>query len=179
MAPESKKWLRHYGYDRLYTDRAINELGRPKLIETLLALKTGDELILPRPSNAVRGSFEMTNLLEICRIKGVRLISIEDRLDTKDILFPNPTSETLLNIMCRLPMEVIELRKEIERARPYASSHAQQSIKEMRLHRDFIIVNMYLSGHTLEAIRKRTGIAESTLYCVLRRHGISPRRNQR
>ena len=53
----------------------------------MAALQRGDELVIPKFSNALRGSREL--VLESCRVKVIRIISIQDSDKTRsNILFP-------------------------------------------------------------------------------------------
>ena len=69
-------------------------------------------------SNAVRGSRELASLIELCRIKVVRIISVHDKIDTKNILFPDTKVSDVIEMFGSLPEECAALRN--------ASSHIVQ-----------------------------------------------------
>ena len=62
-------------------------------------------------SNAVRGSRELAALIELCRIKVVRIISIHDKIDTAGELFPETTQSDVMAMVGSLPEETMALRK--------------------------------------------------------------------
>lgn len=61
-----------------------------------LPCKGGDELVIPKFSNAIRGSRELATFLEFCRVKAIRVISIHDRIDSKNQLFPETKPSDVL-----------------------------------------------------------------------------------
>ena len=74
--------------------------------------------ILTKFSNAVRGSRELASLIELCRIKVVRIISVHDKIDTKNISFPDTKVSDVIEMFGSLPEECAALRN--------ASSHIVQ-----------------------------------------------------
>lgn len=62
---------------------------RPMWKQLISSLERGDELVVSRFSNALRGTRELATFIEYCRVKVVRIISIQDRIDTFDELFPD------------------------------------------------------------------------------------------
>lgn len=68
-----------------------------------LKLERGDEIVVPKFSNAVRGSRELASFIEFCRIKVVRIISIHDRIDSMGKMFPETTAVDVLNMLGDLP----------------------------------------------------------------------------
>ena len=77
-------------------------------------LQRGKELLIPKFSNALRGSRELAIFLEFCRGKVIRIISIHDRIDSSNILFPETKPSDVLVMMGSLPDEVLALRKSAE-----------------------------------------------------------------
>ena len=94
--------------DREETD---HELMRPQWKQLMNALDRGDELVVSKFSNAVRGVRELAVCIEMCRIKVVRLISIHDRIDSRNELFKETTAAEVLEMVGALPEEIAALRK--------------------------------------------------------------------
>ena len=77
-------------------------------------LQRGKELLIPKFSNALRGSRELATFLEFCQGNVIRIISIHDRIDSSNILFPETKPSDVLVMMGSLPDEVLALRKSAE-----------------------------------------------------------------
>ena len=178
-SPETNSWFSEYKCDKVFFESKENIHTRPKLLEAIRSLSPGDEFVIGKFSHVVRGSFGFMNLIEICRELDIRIISVEDRIDTKDILFDSPSSQSLFRIMGQLPMEVLELRQSIEAPKPYATSVPQTKVRETKRHRNIVAINMYLAGQEMKAIYHHTGISSTTLYRLLQTNGITKRRRQR
>ena len=86
---EDKNWMLQFGCVNVVEEQKEHEKLRPKWKQLLSSLERGDELVVTKFSNAVRGSRELASLIELCRIKVVRIISVHDKIDTKNILFPD------------------------------------------------------------------------------------------
>ena len=80
----------------------------------MAALQRGDELVIPKFSNALRGSRELAIFLEFCRVKIIRIISIHDKIDSNNILFPETKPSDVLIMMGSLPEEILAIRKSAE-----------------------------------------------------------------
>ena len=85
---EDRKWMNEFGCVRIIEESDDNERHRPLWKQLMAALQRGDELVIPKFSNALRGSRELAIFLEFCRVKVIRIISIHDRIDSSNILFP-------------------------------------------------------------------------------------------
>lgn len=101
-----KAWMEDYGCVRIIEEKTEDEKLRPEWKTLLMSLERGDELVISKFSNALRGSRELSFFLELCRIKVIRVISINDRLDSKDQVFPALKTSDFLDIIGSLPAEV-------------------------------------------------------------------------
>ena len=169
---DTKQWFDTYCLDRLLMDNGSHESSRPKLKEALSMLMSGDELILAGFKNAVRSLNELALLIDFCRLKEVRLISVEDEIDTNGELFAAKTQKEFLHLIATLPNEIIEMRQSLGEERLQRTTCAIKDKKRARLKRDQKVINLYLAGHSLEMIMNRTGIKHSCLYNILKRNGI-------
>ena len=111
---EDRKWMNEFGCVRIIEESDDNERHRPLWKQLMAALQRGDELVIPKFSNALRGSRELAIFLEFCRVKVIRIISIHDRIDSSNILFPETKPSDVLVMMGSLPDEVLALRKSAE-----------------------------------------------------------------
>ena len=101
-----KEWMRQYGCVQVVEESVGHETLRPRWKQLMSNLERGDELVVSKFSNAVRGLRELSALIELCRIKVVRIISIHDKIDTDNKLFPDTTPAEVLAMFGALPEEV-------------------------------------------------------------------------
>ena len=167
-------WLKEHVGDNVYVDKASQERSRPKLRQVLRVVQSGDELLIARFSNAVRGIYELTLLRELCRLKEVRLISFEDKYDSAGEIFTNDLSA----VMSKLSSEIITLRKTVEKGTGYIKPLSLVTAREKKVKRNVTAVNMYLAGISISKILAKTKMSKSTLHQILNIYGI-PHRNQR
>ena len=86
-----KEWMQKYGCVQVIEEPVESEALRPKWKQLVASLERGDEVVVAKFSNALRGSRELSAFIELCRIKVVRIISIHDRIDSRGKLFPETT----------------------------------------------------------------------------------------
>ena len=94
------------GCVQVIEEETDHELMRPQWKQLMNALDRGDELVVSKFSNAVRGVRELAFCIEMCRIKVVRLISIHDRIDSRNELFKETTAAEVLEMIGALPEEI-------------------------------------------------------------------------
>ena len=157
--------------------RNATERLRPMWKQLISSLERGDELVVSRFSNALRGTRELATLIEYCRVKVVRIISIQDRIDTFDELFPDTKPSQVIRMFGSLSEECAVLRK--------ASAHIihlQQNIRPpkkseralSKLEREKNIVNMYNEGHSIDDIFAISGFtSRSSVFRILNKHGVT------
>ena len=136
----------------------------------------GDEIVVSKLSNAVRGSRELAVFIELYRVKVVRIVSIHDRIDTGSKLFPETTVADVLLMFGSLPEEAMALRR--------ASDHVQNlqrnlnvrhktKAAETKQERESTIVSMYNSGHTIDDIWTISGFrSRSSIFRILNKYGV-------
>ena len=76
-----KEWMQKYGCVQVIEELVENEALRPRWKQLVANLERGDEIVVAKFSNALRGSRELSAFIELCRIKVVRIISIHDRIN--------------------------------------------------------------------------------------------------
>ena len=159
-----KEWMRQYGCVQVVEESVGHETLRPRWKQLMSNLERGDELVMSKFSNAVRGLRELSALIELCRIKVVRIISIHDKIDTDNKLFPDTT-----------PAEVAVLRKSSDKIiRLQQSISIPISKKSMsKTERDKKIVDMYNNGYSIRDIWKESGVqSKSTVYSILNKYKV-------
>ena len=106
-----RAWMEKYGYCRIIEDSASQEKTRPEWKQLMDCLERGDELVISKFSNALRGVRELAMFLEFCRVKVIRVISIQEKIDSKGELFPSTSIADVLFMFGSLSEEVVALRK--------------------------------------------------------------------
>lgn len=177
---EMKEWMDEYGCVRVMIEESADEKLRPRWKQLMELLNRGDELVLSKFSNAVRSTIDLSNLIEYCRVKAVRLISIGDCIDSAGTLFPKTSAAQVLNIVGALPEETVALRQQ------KAHIISLQRAAKARIHkvssksdREQTVVNMYHQGHSIDDIWKVSGFSSrASVFRVLNRHGVTLNRGK-
>lgn len=169
-----KVWMEQYGCVRIIEEKAEDEKLRPEWKALLMTLERGDELVISKLSNALRGSRELSFFLELCRIKVIRIISINDKMDSKDEVFPALKTSELLDIIGSLPAEVATLRKAAAHIMRLRMVKTKTKATKSRQERETTIVNMYNGGHAIDDIWAVSGFkSRSSIFRVLKKYGIT------
>lgn len=171
---KDKQWMLDNGCEQVIEEQNIHEKLRPEWQRLAEALTCGDELIVGKFSNAVRGPRELAILLELCRINMVRVISIHDKIDSSGELFTDTRTSDILNMMATLPHESLAMRRAsscTNKLKKRMKAHTSSAI--LKLERNKMVVNMYKSGHTIDDIWKRSGFkSRSSLFRILNEAGV-------
>lgn len=176
-----KAWMEQYGCVQVVEEENGHEKVRPAWKQLLANLERGDEIVLSKFSNALRGSRELAAFIEFCRIKVVRIISIHDKIDSRGELFTETRACDVLEMIGSLPEECAALRK--------ASAHIiqlKQNIKQpsspksiSKAEREKTIVAMYNNGHSIDDIWKVSGFnSRSSVFRILNKYGVKLNRGK-
>ena len=171
-----KEWMLQYGCVQVIEESVKHETLRPKWKQLMSNLERGDELVVSKFSNAVRGLRELAALIELCRIKVVRIISIHDKIDTCNELFAETTPAEVLMMFGALPEEVAVLRKSSDKIMRLQQSINTSILTKKSLskaERDKKIVDMYNDGYSIRDIWKESGVrSKSTVYEILNKYRV-------
>lgn len=171
-----KEWMQEYGCVQVIEEPVESEALRPKWKQLVAGLERGDEVVVAKFSNALRGSRELSAFIELCRIKVVRIISIHDRIDSRGKLFPETTVADVLEMFGALPEEVAILRYSSARVLnlQQKAKIPKKTMKAMdKADKENTIVDMYVNGHSFEDIMAVSGYSSrSSVFSVLHRHGV-------
>ena len=175
---EDRKWMNEFGCVRIIEESDDNERHRPLWKQLMAALQRGDELVIPKFSNALRGSRELATFLEFCRVKVIRIVSIHDQIDSRNELFPETRPSDVLEMMGALPEEVLALRKSAEHVvnlqeKMIVSLPPVSSAKMQKLDREKTVINLYVAGHPIDEVWRASGFrSRSSVFRILNKHGI-------
>lgn len=175
------EWMKRFGCIEIVEEQPEDERLRPGWDKLLNCLEYRDELVVPKLSNVLRGSRQLAFFLEFCRIKAIRLVSIHDRIDSDNSLFPETKTSDILATFALLPKEVNANRKSSNHARKLKGRiKVLSQAAYNRSERSKLIINMYNGGHTIDDIWKASGFSSrSSVFRVLNDAGIKLNRTNR
>ena len=179
-ANTDKEWMKRFGCNEIMEEQQDYEL-RTEWNKLLDRLNKGDELVVPKLSHVLRETRQLSYLLEYCRLKEIRLISIHDRIDSGNELFPETQMSDILNVVALLPKEAFDIRKSSDAVRKVKSRMRTLSpVDYNRIERKEFVVNMYKSGHLINEIWKASGFrSRSSVFRVLKESGITLNRGRK
>lgn len=179
-ANTDKEWMKRFGCNEIMEEQQDYEL-RTEWNKLLDRLNKGDELVVPKLSHVLRETRQLSYLLEYCRLKEIRLISIHDRIDSGNELFPETQMSDILNVVALLPKEAFDIRKSSDAVRKVKSRMRTLSpVDYNRIERKECVVNMYKSGHLINEIWKASGFrSRSSVFRVLKEAGITLNRGRK
>lgn len=179
-----RQWMQDYGCLQIIEEKDEDEKARPLWKQLMVALERGDELVISKFSNALRGSQELAIFLEFCRVKVIRIISIHDRIDSRNELFPETKPSDVLEMIGSLPDEAFALRKASEHVtklqeRMIVTLPPVSTSKKKRLEREKTVINLYAAGHPIDEIWRASGFhSRSSVFRILNKHGIKLNRGK-
>ena len=177
---QALQWMNNYGCDTIAKDFIEYEKLRPQWQQTVEKLESGDELVVYKLSNAIRGSRELLFFLEFCRLKNIRIISVLDRIDSHQQLFQDIENMTLhiFDVLANFTSESVELKKKVTSIqRTSKKQMAKRQVGVSKLERN---MNLYKSGYPINEIWKQSGFrSRSSVFRILNDAGIKLQRGNR
>lgn len=161
------------GCCRIFRESRYDTQTRPERRTLLRQIGNNDEIIVPRLCHIINGCSNLAVLLEYCEARNIRLISIRDRIDTAGILYDGESDRNIVSAFKTLTSDVAAIKKENGEKPLQTQSQAQTSAKERRTQRDSRVISMYLTGLNTGEILRHNNISKTTLFRVLRKHGIT------
>ena len=172
------QWMRDFGCVEIVEEEETNEALRPRWKLLLSNLGFGDTLVVSKLSNAVRGARELSVFLELCRVQNIRLISINDRIDSRGEFFPETRNSDILNVIATLPAEAAALRSKSASKRKVIKKKKPEVITKDK--RNKRVVNMYKSNYSIDDIWKASGFrSRSSIFRILKDEGIKLRNKRK
>lgn len=160
---------------RIYNEDRCDESCRPLRRHMVNQIQPGDCIVTPKLTHLAKGCIQLSALLRMCHVRNVRLVAIEDEIDTGGELYPECSDKNLVSAFREFPYDFVDLKAEIQK-QSHRSADKDIHRKATRMKRDEQAINMYLSGINLDDILRATGMGMSTLYRILRNNGIKRNR---
>ena len=160
--PQLKKLQCHTIYiedkedkERLAWNRFLSELGE------------GDVAVLLSFNNAFKSYSDLMFFLKLCSGKGIRIISIQDALDSSDELFPHQGTQCIFSTIAGM------LKKNAEEFDDFEAEMISEKRREKKLKKYRMVINMYNAGYTIREIMSRTGYrGKSNIYRILHMYNV-------
>ncbi len=131
------------------------------------AIQKGDTVVFLSMKGIFPSVETFLMFLRFCQNEEVRLISIQDEIDTADVIFPLPCSSRWMKILCSL-----QSTKGTEHDDAQAELIAETAHERM-LKRHCMVMNLYQSGTKIKEIMKLTGYKSSrSVYTILHDNNI-------
>lgn len=177
---ESLVQMKNVGCDKIIIEDGMQEKLRPEWRKMLSRIQKNDTIVITKLSHALRGIRELGAFLDLCHQYNIRLISIDDKIDTLGLLYRETTVGDVMTTIGKLSSEVMSLRKVEGRAvRLRKETHPKTLKAGLKLDREKTVVNMYNSGHSIDDIWKVSGYKSRTsVFRVLNRHGVQLNRGR-
>lgn len=139
---------------------------REKWTEFIDILQEGDTAIIYSFSNTFVNYHDMIFFLKYCFTQDIRIVSLADKLDTQDILFPETHTKDVLLLVCKM---FLQKKKSIDNL----EAEYSQSKSEEKLKRYMLVINMYSSGYSIKDIMTKTGYrGKSNIYRILKMYDV-------
>lgn len=149
--------------------------SRPQWKQLMASLGRGDELVVAKFSNAVRDLRGLAALVELCRIKVVRLVSIHDKIDTLGELFPDTTAAQVLEMVRGPARRGSRVTQVVQPYHATATNHQATGNEEGHVEGGTgkTIVDMYNNGYSIDDIWEVSGFnSKSSIWRVLNKYGV-------
>ncbi len=170
---EDRQWMMDYGCDNIIEENGAQEKLRPQWKRLLGNCAANDTIVISRLSNALRGVRELGAFLDLCNQYNLRLISIQDKIDTGGELFIETKAADVLSIIGSLSSEANVLRRREARSLQTGAAEPKTIKAGLRKDREKTVVKMYKSGKSIDDIWKASGYRSRTsVFRVLARNGV-------
>lgn len=160
------------GCCRIFRESRFDTMTRPQRKNLLRQIGDNDEIVVPRLCHVVNGCSQLAVFLEYCDIRNIRLISIEDRIDTAGILYDGESDRNMVSAFKTLASDIVAIKKDNGEVPLQMPSSLKTTRREKKKQRDTQVIGMYLTGLNINDVLRLNNIGKSTLFRILRKHGI-------
>lgn len=101
-----------------------------------------------------------------CRRHDIRIVSIQEKIDTADLLFDSPCSFQWVSVLCSMYSMDDGNHNDIQ------SDMLAYSFHDRMLKRHLMVINLYTANYSLSDIRSLTGFSKTHIYRLLRKYGV-------
>ena len=170
--------LERAGCTRIFTDKVSGkDFKREGLTACMNYLRNGDTLVVFRLDRLGRSVREMLNLCSELEQRGIKLVSLQDNLDTS-----TPVGRFTMQILASLAEYNRNLILEgckagIEAAKKRGVKFGRKEGVKLEKPQKNAVITMYKSGTSVKDIKSITGIKSiQTIYNYLKEENVRPNR---
>lgn len=167
--------LRKVGCSRIFEEKASGVRQRPVLGECMAYLREGDTLVVYKFDRIGRSLKDLVNIFSSLEKKGVKLRSIEDKVDPS-----TPSGKLMVHIFASLAefeRDLIAERTQAGRAAAKAKGVKFGRRKGVKKEKVEACAALYKAGMEVNTIMQQLNIrSKSTIYVYLRMKGVKPTR---
>lgn len=128
-----------------------------------------DIAVLYSFDNAFRNIHDMIFFLKFCSKKNIRIVSVEDKVDSNNLLFSGTTTKDVFDVVCKMFSKRDRNSHDDIEADLYSNKHSDRRLKRYRM-----VINMYNAGYSVKEIMERTGYRDkSNVYRILHLYDVS------
>ncbi|MCU5201671.1 MULTISPECIES: recombinase family protein [Bacillus cereus group] len=160
--------LKKYGCDKIYREEASGKKkDRPVLAEMINRLKSGDTVVVWKLDRISRNTKHLIELAETFKKKGVKFVSIQDKIDTETPM--GFFFFTVMGAIAQLEADTTSerVREGLKSARARGRFGGRKSKDPSKVK---LALKMYKDGkYTIAEISEATGLKKTTIYDYLRK----------
>ncbi len=160
--------MKKYGCVSIHVEelRSNNRLRWKEFVDEL---EDSDVAILYSFDNAFKNIHDMIFFLKFCSKRNIRIVSIEDRVDSNDTLPSGQTIKDIFDVVCKMFSKRDRNSHDDIEADLYSNRHSDRRLKRYRM-----VINMYNAGYSVKEIMERTGYrGKSNIYRILHLYDVS------
>lgn len=159
--------LKQYGCSRIHIEQ-YKDKKRTRWQDFIDSLADGDCAVFLSFDNVFSNYHDMMFFIKYCTKMNIRIISIVDKLDTSDELFPERKTADILQLICKVFCKRDRTSSNDLEADLYSYSYENRKLKRYKL-----VINMYKAGYSVKEIMERTGYrGKSNIYRILHKYDI-------
>lgn len=160
--------MREYGCVSVHVEE-LRSNSRSMWQEFIDGLDETDVAVLYSFDNAFRNIHDMVFFLKFCSKKNIRIVSIEDKVDSYDQLFSGTKTKDVFEVVCKMFSKRDRNSHDDIEADLYSNKHSDRRLKRYRM-----VINMYNAGYSVKEIMERTGYrGKSNVYRILHLYDVS------
>lgn len=161
------------GCDTIYEESTSLSTERPMLKYVLESTHDGDTLLFHKLSNALANTIELTNLCRLCMKQNVRIVSVQDKIDSLGVCF-KPSHKDMFRLLSTFCQEAYASKHKMKKLKDIPDSARKIERQRQQEKKEVMIVDMYMSEFTYQEIRDKLNIKSNrTIMNVLQKHNVS------
>ncbi len=160
--------MKKYGCVSVHIEE-VRSCNRSRWKDFVDGLDDFDVAVLYSFDNAFRNIHDMIFFLKFCSKKNIRIISVEDKVDSNSLLFSDTKTKDVFGVVCKMFSKRDRNSHDDIEADLYSNKHSDRRLKRYRM-----VINMYNAGYSVKEIMERTGYrGKSNVYRILHLYDVS------